>query len=59
MTPRQDYEERDRVLRLIAALEWIRKRADANYEQDDELRAMGARTLKRIADKCDEALTRR
>lgn len=43
---------------LYEALDWIRTIADANLEQDDKLRSNGARTLKRIADKCDEALAR-
>ena len=53
------------VLSLIAeirelreALTWIRQIADSNLEQDEKLRAQGARTLKRIADHCDEALNR-
>lgn len=44
------------LVRLRDALVWIRQIADVNLEQDGKLRAQGARTLKRIADKCDEAL---
>ena len=42
--------------RLVEALKWIRDIADTNLEQDTKLRAQGARTLKRIADKADDAL---
>lgn len=39
------------------ALEWISEIATKNYEQDEKLRSVGARTLKRIADKARTALT--
>lgn len=38
------------------ALIKIREIAVRNYEQDEKLRANGARALKRIADICDEVL---
>lgn len=41
---------------LKDALVWIRTIADNNYEHDTTLRARGARTLKRIADKVDDVL---
>ena len=41
---------------LIAALCCIAHIARTNYEQDPKLRANSARTLKRIADRADEAL---
>jgi hypothetical protein len=44
------------VEELRGALEWIRTIADANFEQDTKLRHRGARTLKRIADRCDQVL---
>lgn len=46
-----------RCKRLTEALEWIRTIADANFGQDEKLRAQGARTLKRIAGRCDAALS--
>lgn len=46
----------DRTVTLEAALRWIRDIADKEFAGDDKLRHRGARTLKRIADKCDEAL---
>lgn len=42
--------------KLCETLEWIRKIADVTFEQDPKLRSRGARTLKRIADKAEQAL---
>lgn len=42
--------------RLKEALVWIEHIANSNYEEDHTLRARGARTLKRIADRADTAL---
>ena len=44
---------------LREALDWISKIALTNYEQDKELRANGARTLKRIGERADAALRSR
>lgn len=43
---------------LIDALVWIAKIADTNIEQDHKLRALGARTLTRIAERAEAALTK-
>lgn len=43
---------------MLAALQWIVEIADKNYEQDDKLRATGARTLIRISDKARAAVTK-
>lgn len=43
---------------LFEALEWIAVIADKEYEHDEKLRAQGARTLARIADKAKAALTK-
>lgn len=43
---------------LVEALEWIVDIAERNYEQDDKLRAQGARTLARIAAKARDAITK-
>jgi hypothetical protein len=42
--------------RMREALIWISRIADANIEQDQTLRARGARTLTRIADRAEDAL---
>jgi hypothetical protein len=47
---------RERVEAKDVALEWIRKIAEVEFDQDDKLRSRGARVLKRIADKAATAL---
>lgn len=43
---------------MLAALQWIVEIADKNYEQDEKLRTVGARTLKRISDRADDVIRR-
>jgi hypothetical protein len=43
---------------LVEALEWILDIADKNLEQDNKLKAQGARTLRRIGDKAEAALAK-
>lgn len=43
---------------MAEALRWIAEIADANFEQDEKLRAQGARTLKRIGNKARALLTK-
>lgn len=43
---------------LLAALEWIVEIADKNHDEDEKLRANGARTLSRISDKARAAILR-
>lgn len=43
---------------MLADLQWIVKIANASYEGDDKLRADGARSLKRIAERARSAIAK-
>ena len=43
---------------MADTLRWIRKVADQEHDRDRTLRARGARTLRRIADKAELTLTK-
>ena len=45
-----------RIADMEDALQWIRKIADINYEQDTKLRTQGARTLMRISERALSSL---
>lgn len=48
--------DKEKIAKLEEALKWIYSVAVSQYEKDRKLRADAARTLKRIADRCDAAL---
>lgn len=41
---------------MADTLRWIRRVADQEHDRDGKLRARGARTLRRIADKAEDTL---